>query len=293
MAPQIGPVDVDYVIHKRSAIADKDPLPGQLENGEISVNYHATAPFLAIKLTDGSIFRIGGTGPGVLEVQGAVDATAAGPTPPLRPGDVYLNTGTGAPDGVWGLPPGTTLAGGESLMWFGGAWQMLGGGGSGGAVPDADTSTKGIVRLGTVAETIAGMSAALAVTPAGLESRQATTLKTGLVELATTKETADGIDAQRAVTPAGLATVLAALGALSVTGTAPVVVTTTAQGFVISVPVATTTDAGLFSAADKAKLDGLGVIPWATPAEVTAGTVGDKAVSPQALAQATLTAGTF
>lgn len=68
----------------------------------------------------------------------------------------------------------------------------------------ASTTVAGIVELATSAETQAGSSAVLAVTPSGLASRSATETRTGLAELATAAEVAAGSDTTRIVVPATL-----------------------------------------------------------------------------------------
>lgn len=72
------------------------------------------------------------------------------------------------------------------------------------AIGNASETQTGVVELATAAETQAGTDAVRAITPAGLNSRTATTSRTGIVELATSQETQIGTDSARAVTPAGL-----------------------------------------------------------------------------------------
>ncbi len=57
------------------------------------------------------------------------------------------------------------------------------------STPDATTTVKGKVELSTDAETIAGASSVVVVTPANLSSRTATETRTGIVEKATIAET--------------------------------------------------------------------------------------------------------
>lgn len=47
------------IILKNSAVSGKEPTAAQLSNGEISLNYHADAPFIACKDTAGNVRRIG------------------------------------------------------------------------------------------------------------------------------------------------------------------------------------------------------------------------------------------
>ena len=41
----------------RSGVLNKTPDPSQLELGQIAINFHKDNPFLAIKLSDGNIFK--------------------------------------------------------------------------------------------------------------------------------------------------------------------------------------------------------------------------------------------
>src|SRR5690349_18863257 len=87
-------------------------------------------------------------------------------------------------------------------------------------IPDADTTTKGLVELATTAETTAGSDSVRAVTPAGLDATltanvpgkvpSASTTVQGKVELATDAEATTGTDTARACTPANVAAVVAA-----------------------------------------------------------------------------------
>jgi hypothetical protein len=82
----------------------------------------------------------------------------------------------------------------------------------------ASATAAGIVELATDAETIAGSSSTLAVTPAGLQAKVATLTAKGIVELATTGETKAGVDADRAVTAAGVRAVMSGLKFISFDG---------------------------------------------------------------------------
>lgn len=66
-------------------------------------------------------------------------------------------------------------------------------------------TTSGVIEIATDAETQTGTDATRAVTPAGLQSKVASTTVKGIVELATDAETQTGTDATRSVTPASLA----------------------------------------------------------------------------------------
>lgn len=68
----------------------------------------------------------------------------------------------------------------------------------------ASTTARGSVELADNAETQAGLDSQRAVTPAGLESKTATSTRKGIIELATGTEVAAGTDSERAITPATL-----------------------------------------------------------------------------------------
>lgn len=82
-------------------------------------------------------------------------------------------------------------------------------------IPNASTTTRGIVGLATNGETQSGSDSQRAVTPSGLSSRTSTTSRTGLVELATNSEIDVGDDTARAVTPAGVRRALTSGGSIT------------------------------------------------------------------------------
>jgi hypothetical protein len=84
----------------------------------------------------------------------------------------------------------------------------------------ASATAAGIVELATNAETIAGSSDALAVTPASLQAKVASDTAKGIVELATVGEVKAGIDTDRAVTAAGVRGVMSGLKFISFDGVA-------------------------------------------------------------------------
>jgi hypothetical protein len=110
--------------------------------------------------------------------------------------------------GTYTFPGGTTvnLVPGDQILSDGTTWTPFY---TGFRAPYATTSTAGIVRYATVAETQALADNTIAVTPFGLSGMDATTTQRGFVELATAAETQALVDTTRAVTPAGLSTVQA------------------------------------------------------------------------------------
>ena len=106
-------------------------------------------------------------------------------------------------------PPGGTFTVVTQGDWFlstGIVWQFLN---VGYDPPIASTTQFGITRLATFAETNAGTDSGIAVTPAGLNNRNATETLTGIAEIATQAETNTGLDDIRFITPLKLATYIA------------------------------------------------------------------------------------
>jgi len=127
-------------ILKNSSISGKEPLASQLANGELSINYHADGPFLCCKDTAGNVRRVAG-----------VWVSATAPSTPF-PGELWLDTG---------ITPSQLKVYKDTAD----AWVFAR------EVNSATTTTEGLVRLATDAETQVGTSAISAVTPAGLQSK--------------------------------------------------------------------------------------------------------------------------
>ena len=98
----------------------------------------------------------------------------------------------------------------------------------------------------------------------------ATTEMMGVVELATSAETVAGVDTQRAVTPAGLASVLAGPVATSLALKAD--------------KARTVTGGGLVGGGGDLSADRVLSVTEASEAECTAGTAGDRAITPRRMA---------
>lgn len=75
-----------------------------------------------------------------------------------------------------------------------------------------------LIELASAQETIAGEDATKGVTPAGLQTKVASTTAKGIVELATNAEAIAGTDTERAITPANLVAVTAMLDIISFVG---------------------------------------------------------------------------
>ena len=120
MAPKIQ--------HKRSAVAGKQPLPTDLEYGEIAVNYEATDPALYIKDSANAVRKIGNQPDATATVKG-IDTQK------------WSRTGTT-------LSPATT---GDLLAPA--------------VMPAATTTAQGAIQLATAAEVLAGTDLVKAVTP--------------------------------------------------------------------------------------------------------------------------------
>lgn len=69
---------------------------------------------------------------------------------------------------------------------------------------DASTTTKGIVRLSTDIETIAGTDPNIAVTPNSLDAKRASTSEFGISRFATNEESREFIEPNAAISPVGL-----------------------------------------------------------------------------------------
>ena len=285
MAPQVGNINVDLLVHKRSALRNQAPQPQQLEYGEIAVNYFVDEqqrdwPFLSIKSTDGQIRRFifdpQEVLPGVdMRLTGGFNATTPPPPQPFE-GQTVINTGTGPIDPGWGvtLIGNPSLRGGELLVFNSGAWSLLTY-----IPPDASTTVRGIVELADDVETITGTDGVRAVTPKGLAALTSTTTRRGLIELATNTETNAGISAVLAVSPAALANRQASevlTGLVELATDAEVIAGTDTERAV--------TPAGLASltATDARR----GLIEIATDAETLARTADDLAVTPSGVAAA-------
>lgn len=108
MAPSIGTCDVDSIVHKSSSVPGKKPDPGQLEYGELAVNFNAADPFVTFKTSDGSLISF--TPKGTVGPMGPVGpAGKEGPTGPAgvgNPGPMGLTGATGpmGPAGPQGQP---------------------------------------------------------------------------------------------------------------------------------------------------------------------------------------------
>ena len=82
--------------------------------------------------------------------------------------------------------------------------------------PNATIGQRGIVELAEDSEVRTGTDSERAVTPAGLDSRTATTARTGILSLATTSLADQGTNTTTAITPALLARIVASVSGGSV-----------------------------------------------------------------------------
>jgi hypothetical protein len=146
--------------HKRSAVSGKAPLPGDLDFGEIAVNYHASGPAIYVKDTAGVIRKIGSL-TGALVFKGSKAPGDAAPGTPAS-GDVWVMSAAGKMAASWTGVAGLAVVKDETIAWDGSAWISLG---SDPPIVDASTTVKGIIQLATAAEVLAGTDAVKAVTP--------------------------------------------------------------------------------------------------------------------------------
>ena len=130
------------ILHKRSAVEFKNANGGQLEFGEIALNYHESGPFLQCKDSAGEIINLGG----VFLTEDAGDA----PGDPL-PGRMWLR--------------GETLFIWDGDNWIGIAGTGGGGGGGGGGLTSIiggdginEVTTGGTVTLTADIDTTQGMA---------------------------------------------------------------------------------------------------------------------------------------
>lgn len=255
---------------------------------------------------------------GALKYKGVLDFTAAQP-PTKAVGDLYVNNKAGTVDASWTGLAGSTASVGEMALWDGTKWDLVGAGGATGtitavtgtapvtvtntnpaqpniAVANAQPSTAGAggssglmtavdkeklngIASGAQAGTVTTVTAtaplhvATPTTTPALTIDHASATAFGVVQLADATAITGGT-AGRVVDAAQLkvvsdAVATATAGGLSnVTGTAPISVTGT--GATRAVAIA--------DAATGAK----GAVQLATNAEVLAGTVATKAVTPTA-----------
>ena len=228
------------LIHKNSKVQFKNATGAQLEFGELALNYHASGPYLQAKGEDGEVHSLGG-----------VYIGSSAPSNPL-PGRWWFDD-----------------ANSKLFLYDGSAWQIItgsGGGGSSTTVVGGDgivVSTSG--STATVAVDLASSANGLLISSGKLQAHIATASDLGTVKIG------DGID----VDAAGEISVdLSGIDVNADLDYTPAVdkgtVTNTA-GDDATIPIADATNAGLFTAAEKAKLAGLpvtvGETPPSTPAD--------------------------
>lgn len=254
---------------------------------------------------------------GAMTYKGAKDFTGAQPAT-RAVGDVYINTTAGTADASWTGIGGSAVTVGEMALWDGAKWDSIGAGVTGGvtavtgsapvvvtatdparpniAVPNAVASSSGAggssglltavdkekldgIASGAQAGTVTTVTAtaplhvATPTTTPALTIDHASTTADGVVQLADATAITAGtagrvVDAaQLKVVSDALATATAG-GLSSITGTAPISVTGTGNTRAVAIA----------DAATGAK----GAVQLATNAEVLAGTVATKAVTPVA-----------
>jgi hypothetical protein len=117
--------------HKRSAVAGKAPVVGDLEYGEIAINYNVADLKLYTRASDDTIHELGG-----------------------KPADASATV-----KGVVQLADPAAIAAGTSGRVVDAAQLKAH------APADASTTAKGIIQLATAAEVLAGTDLVKAVTP--------------------------------------------------------------------------------------------------------------------------------
>ena len=229
------------ILHKRSAVQFKSATGAQLELGELGLNYHESGPYLQCKDAAGEIVQLGG-----------VYVGASAPSNKLK--------------GAWWLRDSDNTL----FLYDGTSWVSIAGGGGGGGGATTVLGGDGIKAVTasgavTVSVDLATDSHGLSIVSGKLEADIATKTTLGTVKIG------QGID----VDAAGEISVdLSGVDVNADLGYTPAVdkgtVTNTA-GDDATLPLADSTNAGLFTAAEKAKLAGLpvtvGETPPSTPAD--------------------------
>ena len=229
------------ILHKRSAVQFKSATGAQLELGELGLNYHESGPYLQCKDAAGEIVQLGG-----------VYVGASAPSNKLK--------------GAWWLRDSDNTL----FLYDGTSWVSIAGGGGGGGGATTVLGGDGIKAVTasgavTVSVDLATNSHGLSIVGGKLEADIATKTTLGTVKIG------QGID----VDAAGEISVdLSGVDVNADLGYTPAVdkgtVTNTA-GDDATLPLADSTNAGLFTAAEKAKLAGLpvtvGETPPSTPAD--------------------------
>ena len=254
---------------------------------------------------------------GALTYKGVKDFTAAAPGTP-KVGDLYVNNKAGTVDGSWTGIAGSTAVTGEMAVWDGAKWDLVGvgaatgtltavtadapitvtntnpaqphlsiaaatpstggAGGTSGLLSASDKEKLDGIASGAKAGTVTTVTAtapihvATPTTTPALTIDNASVSAPGVVQLADAGAVTAGtagrvVDAAQLKVVADAVATATAGGITSVTGTAPISVTGTTSRVV---------------AISDASTSVKGAIQLATNAEVTAGTVSDKAVTPVA-----------
>ena len=228
------------LIHKNSKVQFKNATGAQLEFGELALNYHATGPYLQAKGEDGSLHSLGG-----------VYIGSSAPSNPL-PGRWWFDD-----------------ANSKLFLHDGSAWQAVtgsGGGGSSTTVVGGDgiiVTTSG--STATVKVDLASAANGLVIDSGKLKASVATTSSLGTVKIGS------GIDVDAAGEISVDLSGIDVNADLGYTAAADKGTVTNSAGDDATIPLADGTNAGLFTAAEKAKLAGLpvtvGETPPSTPAD--------------------------
>ena len=215
------------ILHKRSAVEFKSATGAQLELGELALNYHESGPYLQCKDAAGEIVQLGG-----------VYIGASAPGNELR--------------GAWWLRDSDNTL----FLYDGTKWvSIAGGGGGGGGIisiigGDGIEATEAAGEV-TVEVDLATNSHGLSIVGGKLQADIATRSTLGTVKIGS------GIDVDAAgeisVDLSGV-DVNADLGYTAAVDRGTV---TNTAGDDATLPLADGTNAGLFTAAEKAKLDGI------------------------------------
>ena len=215
------------ILHKRSAVQFKSATGAQLELGELGLNYHESGPYLQCKDAAGEIVQLGG-----------VYVGAAAPGNELQ--------------GAWWLRDSDNTL----FLFDGTSWVSIAGGGGGGGGTTTVIGSDGIeaVTAGdvvTVSVDLATNSHGLSIVGGKLQADIATKTTLGTVKIG------DGIDVDAAGEISVDLSGIDVNADLGYTAAADKGTVTNSAGDDATIPLADGTNAGLFTAAEKLKLDGI------------------------------------
>ena len=208
---------------KNSKVQFKNATGGQLGDGELAINYHESGPYLQAKGSDGTVHALGG-----------VYINGVAPSNPL-PGRWWFDSSV------------------ENLcLYDGDSWQVItGGGGGGGTI--AITGGDGITVTGEgntkqIALDLSDTPNGLSIVNGKLQADIATTFSLGTVQIGS------GLEVQEDGTLSAIIDDNQSLDYVAAPGKGTITIT---DGDSAEIPLADSTNAGLFTSAEKDKLNAI------------------------------------